>query len=58
MRLEEENFSKLTVKAGKDETLARKFYEKNGFKLVEETCVQAPWGRQLNLAIYELKVRN
>jgi len=54
--LRRENFKKLTVKAGKDETLARRFYEKNGFKLVEETTIQAPWGRKLNLAIYELKI--
>jgi len=56
--LRREDFRKLTIKAGKDETLARRFYEKNGFKLVEEASVQAPWGRQLNLAIYELKVKN
>ncbi len=56
--LRKENFSKLIVKAGKDETLARKFYEKNGFKLVEETIIQAPWGTKLSLAIYELEIKN
>jgi len=56
--LRKENFSKLIVKAGKDETLARKFYEKNGFTLVEETTIQAPWGAELNLAIYELEIKN
>ena len=55
--LRNEGFSRLTVKAGKDEILARKFYEKNGFKLVHEVTVQAPWGRDLSLAIYELQIK-
>ena len=53
--LRSEGISRLTVKASKDETLARRFYEKNGFKLVKEANVQAPWGRELNLVIYELE---
>lgn len=56
--LRSEGTRRLTVKAGKDETLARRFYEKNGFKLVQEISVQAPWGRELGLAIYELQVAN
>lgn len=56
--LKRENFHKLTVRAGKDETLARKFYEKNGFQLVEETTIQAPWSRELKLAVYEFKIQN
>jgi len=44
------------VKAGKEETHARKFYEKNGFKLVEKTTIDAPWGKKLNLAIYQLRL--
>ena len=51
-----EGISRLMVKAGKDETLARRFYEKNGFKLVREVNVQAPWGRELKLVIYELRI--
>lgn len=56
--LRSDGISRLMVKAGKDETLARRFYEKNGFKLVEEVNVQAPWGRELSLAIYELLIRS
>jgi N-acetylglutamate synthase-like GNAT family acetyltransferase len=55
--LRREDFDKLTVRTGKDETLAREFYEKNGFKLVGETSVKAPWGRLFDLAIYELKIK-
>jgi GNAT superfamily N-acetyltransferase len=55
--LKRENVDKLIVRAGKDETLARRFYEKNGFKFVGETSVKAPWGRLFNLAIYELKIK-
>jgi len=54
--LKKEGISRLTVRAGKDETLARRFYEKNGFELVQETTIQAPWGRDLSLAIYELRI--
>jgi ribosomal protein S18 acetylase RimI-like enzyme len=54
--LRSEGISRLTVKAGKNETLARRFYEKNGFRLVQEVNVQAPWGRELNLALYELEI--
>jgi len=56
--LKREKFEKLTVKAGRDETQARRFYEKNGFELVEETSIQAPWGRELRLAIYELEIKS
>jgi ribosomal protein S18 acetylase RimI-like enzyme len=34
----------IVVNAGKDEKLARRFYEKNGFEFVEEKTVKAPWG--------------
>jgi len=54
--LKKEGISRLTVRAGKDETLARRFYEKNGFKLVKEMTIQAPWGRDLSLVIYELEI--
>lgn len=55
--LKKEGIIKLTVKAGRDETSARRFYEKNGFQLVEEISVHAPWGRDLSLAVYELQIR-
>jgi len=54
--LKKEGISRLTVRAGKDETLARRFYEKNGFKFVKEIGIQAPWGRDLSLVIYELGI--
>jgi ribosomal protein S18 acetylase RimI-like enzyme len=48
----------IIVKAGKEETHARRFYEKNGFKLIKEETIQAPWGRKLDLAIYQLRLNS
>jgi N-acetylglutamate synthase-like GNAT family acetyltransferase len=45
---------KFIVKAGKAETHARRFYEKNGFKRIKEAIVTAPWGKKLDLVIYEI----
>lgn len=47
----------IVVNAGKNETHARRFYEKNGFQLVKETSVQAPWGKKLELAVYHLQIQ-
>jgi len=44
------------VNAGKDETHARRFYEKNGFALVKEVTIDAPWGKRLDLATYQLQL--
>jgi N-acetylglutamate synthase-like GNAT family acetyltransferase len=44
----------ITVVAGKDEDPARRFCEKNGFNLVEETTISTPWGRELRVARYRL----
>lgn len=44
------------VKAGKDEVLARRFYEKNGFVFVEEKTVEASWG-SVTLALYRLQLK-
>jgi N-acetylglutamate synthase-like GNAT family acetyltransferase len=52
--LRKHGITKLTVRAGKDETLARRFYEKNGFKMLGETTIKAPWGKEISLALYEL----
>ncbi len=49
--------SKILVKAGKEETHARRFYEKNGFKLIKEETVDTPWGKKLDLAIYQLNLK-
>lgn len=42
--------------AGKREAPARRFYEKNGFRLQKETTIEAPWGNKLELAIYRLQL--
>jgi ribosomal protein S18 acetylase RimI-like enzyme len=49
-------FRTVVVSAGKDEKLARRFYEKNGFEFVEEKTVKAPWG-DLALAFYRLQLK-
>lgn len=46
----------IIVNVGRDENHARRFYEKNGFKKVEEEIIEAPWGKKLALVIYKLKV--
>lgn len=48
-----EGTREVTVYAGKHEGRARAFYEKNGFGLVGETSVDAPWGRRIELAAYK-----
>lgn len=47
----------MTVKAGKNETHARKFYEKSGFKPAKDITIDAPWGKKLDLVIYRLDLR-
>jgi ribosomal protein S18 acetylase RimI-like enzyme len=47
----------ITVSAGKNEH-ARKFYEKNGFRLKKETAIDAPWGKKIELAVYELSLNS
>lgn len=46
----------IIVNAGKDETHARRFYEKNGFKLIKEATIEAPWGKKISLVTYCLHV--
>ncbi|HVP40850.1 MAG TPA: hypothetical protein VMS95_02740 [Candidatus Krumholzibacteriaceae bacterium] len=41
------------MNAGKDETHARRFYEKNGFKQAKESAVGTPWGIKLPLVTYQ-----
>ena len=48
----------IIANAGKHETHARRFYEKNGFKLSKETTMQASWGKKLELAIYQLQLES
>ncbi len=54
--LRAEGFETLVVRAGRDETQARRFYEKRGFRFVQEATVRAPWGDELHFANYELAV--
>ncbi|MEM3882795.1 MAG: GNAT family N-acetyltransferase [Candidatus Methanomethyliaceae archaeon] len=46
-------FKKVIVNTGKDEIRARRFYEKNGFKKLEEYVVDTPWGKKLELVCYQ-----
>ena len=46
----------IIASAGKEEIHARRFYEKNGFKLIKEVTTEAPWGKKLDLAVYLLKL--
>jgi ribosomal protein S18 acetylase RimI-like enzyme len=46
----------IIVNAGKDETHARRFYEKNGFKQIKESTVDTPWGNKLTLATYQFEL--
>jgi hypothetical protein len=43
----------MTASDGKEETHARRFYEKNGFKITMEETVETPWNRKLTLVIYQ-----
>ena len=48
----------MIVNAGKNETHARKFYEKNRFKLIKGITVDAPWGKKLHLVTYQLALNS
>lgn len=47
----------MVVRAGKEETHARKFYEKNGFEEQKEAEVETPWGSKISLVTYELDLK-
>jgi ribosomal protein S18 acetylase RimI-like enzyme len=47
----------IIANAGKDETHARRFYEKNGFKAIQEATIDAPWGKKLTLVTYQLQLQ-
>lgn len=44
----------MIVNAGREESHARRFYEKNNFQKVKETTVRTPWGSKLDLVTYKL----
>lgn len=46
------------VNAGKEETHARRFYEKNGFKQIQEITVDAPWDKKLDLVVYSFELKS
>jgi N-acetylglutamate synthase-like GNAT family acetyltransferase len=46
----------IIVRTGKNETHARKFYEKNGFKQTAESTIDTPWGKKLDLITYQLNL--
>jgi len=48
----------IIVNAGKEETHARKFYEKNGFKQIREITVDAPWGKKFDLVVYSFELKS
>lgn len=51
-----EEVKTIIVKAGKEETHARQFYEENGFKEAKEETLEAPWGKKLDLVIYQFEL--
>jgi len=46
----------IIVRAGRDETHARAFYEKNGFKKMKEEVLKPPWGKAITLVVYRLQL--
>lgn len=48
----------IIVATGKEEDHARQFYEKNGFKQVDEKIMDTPWGNKLTIIIYNLNLEN
>lgn len=54
---EQKGTSTIIVNTGKEETQARRFYEKNGFKQVKEASIETPWGKKLTLATYQLQMK-
>jgi N-acetylglutamate synthase-like GNAT family acetyltransferase len=46
----------IIVRTGKNETQARKFYERNGFKQTAEMTMDTPWGKKLDLVTYQVNL--
>jgi len=55
---EQKGIDNIIVNTGKEEIQARRFYEKNGFKQIKETTIDAPWGKKLTLVSYHLCLRH
>jgi len=54
--LTRKGYRRLVVNAGKDETHAKRFYEKNGFRQVGETSMEAPPGNKIALITYQFEL--
>jgi N-acetylglutamate synthase-like GNAT family acetyltransferase len=54
---EQKGINTIIVNTGREETPARRFYEKNGFKQIKEATIEAPWGKKLTLVTYQLHLR-
>ncbi len=46
----------VVAQAGKQETHAKRFYEKNGFVKLKDETIDAPWGQKLDLTTYVLQL--
>ncbi len=55
---EQKGVNNIIVNTGKEESHARRFYEKNGFKQIEEATIQTPWGKKLTLITYQLTLKH
>jgi N-acetylglutamate synthase-like GNAT family acetyltransferase len=54
----QKRINNIIVNTGKEESQARRFYEKNGFKQIKEATIKAPWGKKLTLVTYQLSLRH
>jgi N-acetylglutamate synthase-like GNAT family acetyltransferase len=54
---EQRGINTIIVNTGREETQARRFYKKNGFKQIKEATIEAPWGKKLTLITYQLRLR-
>ncbi|MGQ9566245.1 MAG: GNAT family N-acetyltransferase [Candidatus Bathyarchaeales archaeon] len=54
---EQKGIDNIIVNAGKEESHARQFYEKNGFKQIKEVTIETPWGKELAIVTYQLCLR-
>ncbi|MEM3623469.1 MAG: GNAT family N-acetyltransferase [Candidatus Bathyarchaeia archaeon] len=54
LELEQNGVKNLFVSTEKEEIHARRFYEKNGFKIIKEATIEATWGKKLNIVTYQL----
>jgi len=58
MDQEQKEINNIIVNTGKEESQARRFYEKNGFKQIKEATIESPWGKKLTLVTYQLHLRH